>query len=641
MKRRGVPAVFNFIFLRKELSLEREPRLIYMPVSESERIALLDKANRLPLCAGVYIMKDRSEKVIYVGKSKHLKNRVSQYFQNSAKDAKTSKMVRSVHNFDYILCDTEIEALVLENTLIKRYLPKYNILLKDSKTYPYLKITDEEYPKVLFTRTRKEDKAKYFGPFSGAGYALTLLELARKQFGIPSCKRDFPRDIGKNRPCIYYQMNQCCGLCTGKISAEEYRTIIKCASDVFKGKNKDAKEYIKKQMEEFAENEQYEAAARYRDMYFALEKLGEKQKIVSSPNTEQDVFAVYEDDICISLSVFNIRDGVLVDVMNFVFDGDKIFEGDTLGAFIRDFYSNREYIPPTVLLSFKLDDDERSAISQYLESISKHKVSVKTPERGDLKALCNMALKNATEKAASYKNENQEKDEILYSIAKLLRLESIPERIEVYDISNIGSEHKTAGMIVCENGKLKRSDYRSFKIKTVEGIDDYAAMREALERRIKHLSDTKGSFSEYPDLILLDGGKGHVSVVKNMFSDMGIEIPVFGMVKDEYHKTRTLCNESEEISIANERKIFAFIYKLQEEVHRFTVGNTMAAKNRTLKHSSLEAIDGIGPTKARILLKEMGSLAAIRAASVDELANIKGISKNDAQNIVAYFTSKK
>ena len=607
-----------------------------MAQTEEQRVKLLEKANSLPLCPGVYIMRDKGDKVIYVGKSRKLKNRVSQYFQNGEKNAKTARMVSAVHDFDCYICDNEMEALSLENTLIKQYTPKYNIRLKDAKSYPYIKLTAGEYPRLTFTRKRDGDKARYFGPYSGAGTAYSLIELLRKIFRLPSCSRVFPRDIGKERPCIYYQMNRCCGVCTGKVSQEDYAVSVRQAADILNGRIGEVKRDLEAQMYALAEEEHFEAAAKCRDTIAALSAIGEKQKVVASPDTDQDVFALYSDDVCACISVFYIRSGMLQDKAEFLFGAESILEAEDMSTFICEHYKSREFIPSQILLSFEIEDEETAMLSEYLSSIAGRRITVRTPERGMLRTLCDMVEKNAAEQARLYKHNTEKNEGTLARLAALLQLETYPSRIEAYDISNLGAEHLTAGMIVCNDGKFSKADYRTFRIRSVSGTtDDYASMRETLERRLEHLSDAEGSFSSLPDLILLDGGRGHVSVVKELLHEKGIDLPVFGMVKDDYHKTRALCTENEEISIAREQDVYSLIYRIQEEVHRFTVSRMENAKRKTLRSSVLTRIDGIGPAKAKKLLSAFGGMGALRAADVDAIAAVSGISRRDAEAVYA------
>ena len=599
---------------------------------------LLEKANTLPMRPGVYIMKNAAGSVIYVGKSRKLKSRVSQYFQNNEKNTKTANMVRLVKDFDYYVCDTEMEALSLENTLIKQYSPKYNIKLKDAKSYPYIKLTDEVYPRLVMTRKRETDGARYFGPYSGTSTVFSVINTLSAVLGLPTCTRKFPKDIGKERPCLYYQMKKCCGVCTGDISEEEYQEKVKYAVDVLRGNISQVKSELTRKMLDCAELEMFESAARHRDTISALERLGQKQKVVAAPDTEHDIIALYKDDLCSCISVFYIRNGAVSDKSEYVYGADRIVDESNITAFICELYKVREYIPRSILLSFDTDEEDKELLSSYLSEMSGRKVTVRTPERGEMRTLCNMVADNAAEKAKIYKNETEKDEKILLRLTELLSLEVYPERIEAYDISNLGREHITAGMIVCDGTKFKRSDYRSFKIKSVtDSTDDYASMREAIKRRFAHLDDESGSFSELPDLILLDGGRGHVSTVRELLAEMNIDVPVFGMVKDDFHKTRALCTDTEEISIAKENALFVFIYKIQEEVHRFTVSKMDSAKRKTLTKSSLTKIEGIGDAKAKILLKAFGGFGGVKSAGVDELARVKGISRRDAENIVGYF----
>ena len=603
-----------------------------------DRKALLEKANTLPLCPGVYVMRDGGGKVIYVGKSRKLKNRVSQYFQNGEKDLKTMRMVTSVRDFDYYLCDNEMEALSLENTLIKQYTPKYNIRLKDAKSYPYIKLTEGEYPRLVFTRNREEDKAKYFGPYSGSGTAYALIELLCRTLRLPTCSRVFPRDIGKGRPCIYYQMGRCCGVCTGNVSPEEYRQSVQYAMDILRGRGSEVRRALEREMYELAEQERYEAAARCRDTLQALSAVDEKQKVVASADTEQDVVALYSDELCSCVSVFYIRSGVLQDKAEFLYGAESILEIEDLTTFLCEHYKVRQYIPSRILVANPMAEEDLTLASAYLTQIAGHKVTVKVPERGSLRTLCDMVERNAADQAKLYKINSERSEGTLMRLAALLCLESYPQRIEAYDISNLGKEHITAGMVVCKDGKFSKGDYRTFHIRSVQdGTDDYASMREALARRVAHLEDGTGSFGELPDLILLDGGKGHVGIVKELLRELGVTVPVFGMVKDDFHKTRALCTENEEISIAKEREVYSLIYRLQEEVHRYTVSRMDNAKRKTLRTSSLTEIPGIGEAKAKKLLQAFGGMRGVKGASKEALASVSGISGENAAQVWRFF----
>ncbi len=603
----------------------------------NRRAELLEKANSLPRRPGVYIMRDGSGKVIYVGKSRSLKNRVSQYFHESANhNEKTRRMVMSVASFDYILTDTEIEALSLENSLIKQYSPKYNIKLKDSKSYPYIKITmNDEYPKITVTRKRLADGAKYYGPYSGITAVYSILGTVCKSFGIASCGKDFPRDIGKSRPCLNHHIGICTAPCTGKVSSEDYKAIFKEVNAFLRGSFRECEQSLREKMEYAAENLMFEAAARYRDRIEALSKLWQRQKVVGSPELEEDVIAMYSDDVCSCISVFYIRGGSITDSEHFLFPAEKIIDEENMSAFLSELYNIREYVPREILLDFTLPDEELAALAESIRRRVGYTPDFRTPERGDKRHLCEMVRDNARQQAAIYRASAENDNKTLVKLAQMLKLEVVPERIEAYDISNFGSDNITAGMIVSENGKLKKSDYRTFKIKTTDGVDDYGAMREALSRRLSHLTDE--SFGAPPDLILLDGGKAHVGVIRELMCELGCEIPVFGMVKDEFHKTRALTDDENEISIAKEQSVFTFIYRLQEEVHRYTIGRMENAKSRALKHSTLENIEGIGKIKARNLLAHFRSIAAIKKADKIELTRVPGITDTNADAIIEYY----
>ncbi len=601
---------------------------------------LRSKANSLPTLPGVYIMKNSDGGVIYVGKSKKLKNRVTSYFSSSPNSLKTARMVSLVHDFDYIVCSTEIEALTLENVLIKKHSPKYNIKLKDAKSYPYIKVTAEEFPRLYVTRDRRGGKGRYFGPYSGSAAAHSALETVMRVFSLPSCKRSFPRDIGKERPCIYLDMGRCCAPCTGKVTASEYRELVKCAQRVLDGNISEVKRTLTSEMERAAEEMMFERAASFRDSIRALERLSEKQKVVADAGVNRDVFAIYTSETEGALAILSVREGSLINKNEFILSSSRLAGTDDAISLIADYYETSGNVPREVMLDFGLDEDDIDFLSEYLSSVAEHKVTVKIPERGDGRRLCDMALENAKEAARQSRLEGEREDKNAKRLTELLGLSELPRRIEAYDISNIGKEHKTASMVVWSDGKMKKSDYRVFSIKSVDGVDDYASMKEAIGRRLAHVGDGTQSLSETPDLILLDGGAGHVGVIKELLSEMKFEIPLFGMVKDDYHKTRALTDGESEISIALETGVYTFIYNIQEEAHRFAVKNSMGAKKRTLTHSSLEKIEGIGPKKAKALLAAM-PLSLIREASAEELLTVKGISAADAERIHEYFKEKR
>ncbi len=614
---------------------------------EQVRLYLQSKSAALPRTPGVYIMRSAAGKVIYVGKSRSLRDRVSQYF-HGAHDIKTSRMAESVHDFDFITCDTEMEALALENRLIKQYNPKYNIKLKDAKSYPYIRLSmGEAYPRLSMTRKREDDRAMYFGPYSGVSTVFSVIHTLEKTLGMPSCKRVFPRDIGKERPCVYRQMGRCVGVCVGDVSEEEYAAIVKCAVQILRGGTREALADLTARMESCAEELRFEEAARCRDSIAALKKLGETQKVVGAPDFECDVIALAPSELGDSAAVFYVRGGYIADSEHFRFSPDEITFGETdalltddspMSAFIISLYNSREYIPREILLSFELPPHEYDIVSGYLSGKAGRRITVRTPQRGDGRKLCLMVQRDAAEHGENQAKREDSDTRMLVRLADFLKLETVPERIEAYDISNLGAEHITAGMVVAENGRMKKSDYRLFRIQSVSDTpDDYASMREALRRRLLHLSDADGAYAVRPDLILLDGGAAHVCVVREVMRELGVEIPVFGMVKDEHHKTRTLVGEDTEINVARDGAVFRFLYRIQEEVHRFTVSSMTAAKRKTMRTSSLEKVKGIGPAKAKTLLSHFGTVTAMRAASPADIAAVHGLSEADGENVYAFL----
>ena len=600
---------------------------------------LRDKANSLPESAGVYIMKNSDGDIIYVGKSKKLKNRVTTYFTGNNHTPKTARMVSLVADFDYIVCDTEIEALTLENVLIKKHSPKYNIKLKDAKSYPYIKVTQEAYPRIYVTRERKSDKARYFGPYQGSSAAHSALETVVKIFGLYTCRRSFPKDIGKERPCIYRDMGRCVAPCTGKVSSEDYRALVKCAEWVLDGNIKATVSNLTREMEFAAEEMEFERAAQLRDSIRALGALVEKQKVVADEKVMRDVFAVYIGETESVLSMLSVRGGALVNKNQFILSLADFNSEDDAVSLIADYYDTAGNIPREIMLDFEISDDDISLLSEYLTLSAPYKVTVKVPSRGDGRRLCDMALENAKETARQNRLTIEREDKSVKRLAELLALSEAPKRIEAYDISNFGNESIFASMVVYSDGKLKKSDYRSFAIKSTDGQDDYGSMREAIRRRISHIGDGTLSLGDSPDLILLDGGVGHVCAIKDLFRELDVDIPVFGMVKDDYHKTRAITDGDEEISIAREMNVYTFIYNLQEEAHRFALKHSSKDKTKKLTRSSLTKISGIGEKKAKMLLDAM-PYAKIKTASVKELSEIKGVSAKDAEAIYEYFNEK-
>ena len=597
------------------------------------------KANSLPQSPGVYIMKNSDGDIIYVGKSKKLKNRVTSYFTGNNHTPKTARMVSLVREFDYIVCDTEIEALALENVLIKKHSPKYNIKLKDAKSYPYIKVTAEEFPRFLVTRERKSDKARYFGPYQGTSGAYSALETVGKIFGLYTCKRSFPKDIGKERPCIYRDIGRCVAPCTGKVSAEEYRALVKCAEWVLDGNIKATVSTLTRDMEYAAEEMEFERAASIRDSIRALEGLVEKQKVVADEKVMRDIFAVYTTDTESVLAMLSIRGGALVNKNEFVLSANDFNAEDDAVSLIADYYDTAGNIPREVMLDFEIAEDDLLLLSEYLTLLAPYKVTVRIPMRGEGRRLCDMALENAKEAARQQRLSIEREDKSVRRFAELLGLSEIPKRIEAYDISNFGNESIFASMVVWQDGRMKKSDYRAFGIRTTEGQDDYSSMSEALERRLKHIGDGSPSLGETPDVILLDGGVGHVGVIKELLDRLDISIPLFGMVKDDYHKTRAITDGEKEISIAKEMNVYTFVYNIQEEAHRFALKHSSGGKRKSLTRSSLEKIPGIGSAKAKLLLAAM-PLAKIKTAEMKELSSVKGISERDAAAIYDYFNKK-
>lgn len=605
-------------------------------VNAAYAASLREKASLLPLSPGVYIMRGDGGKVIYVGKSKKLKNRVSQYFhETDFKSVKTDMMTSLVRDFEYIVCDTETEALTLENSLIKLYKPRYNIKLKDDKSYPYISVNmHDEYPRFTVTRKREDPRALYFGPYSGTTIVYGIINAMQKTFGLPACNRRFPRDKGKVTHCIYRQIG-CLAPCDENVTSEQYRESFSEAVDFLSGNYKKITDELTEKMLYASENEMFEAAAVCRDRIRAIEKLREKQKVVASPEVERDVISAYAGDAVSAVCVFYIRGGKLTDSEIFYFSGGEILDSSALCSFICELYVRREYIPKEITVGGELSESDKELCESWLSEKTNRKVNLTIPLRGEKKKLCDMAKENAEQKCKEYLLSSQKTDKTLARLASLAGLETVPERIEAFDISNIGDEHITAGMVVFENGKPKKSDYRIFRMKTVSTRDDYASMREAVSRRCAHLSDD-GAVA--PDLFLIDGGAAHVSAAKQAMREAGYDIPTLGMVKDDKHRTRALVGEDgDEIQILSEQQVYSLIYKIQEEVHRFTISKMMGGKRKAEKTSVLENVSGVGKVKAKALLAVFGGLSAIKQADISELCRVKGITESIAKNIKEYF----
>lgn len=610
-----------------------------------------EKLKKLPMTPGVYLMKNSDGSIIYVGKSKVLKNRVSQYFQNTASHSpKTIAMVEKVYDFDYILTDTEAEALALECNLIKKYHPKYNILLKDDKQYPYIKITlNEEYPRIIMTRKVEKDGAMYFGPYMSGYMVRDTLDVIRKVFRIRNCKKNLPRDIGKGRPCLLYHLKQCDAPCDGKISKEEYRETFDKIESVLRGNSKQIIKELENNMYLAAERMEYEKAASYRDKIESIKALSEKQKVTSSKDDSRDVIGLYSENEESCIQIFYVRNGKVVGTEHFIFQSDSAFHYETIEAFIKQFYYASTSIPKEILISTTFDEIED--IEKWLGENCGHKVHIHTPQRGEKLKLIEMVNKNAEESYKLYKfkrdKDETNRNKILSELKETLNLESIPYRIESYDISNISGANSVGAEIVYSNAKPCRKLYRKFNIKTVSGADDYASMQEVIRRRLSEsyieeeklesgeLEKGKEKFLPRPDLILVDGGKGHVSAVKEIIELFEENIPVFGLVKDDNHQTRGLTDENKEIYLSKDDELFKFISCMQDEVHRFAI-NTFRKKHESKTVSSiLENIGGIGEAKRKKLLKYFGSIEKIKKASINELEIV--VDKQSAENIWNYF----
>jgi len=602
-----------------------------------------DKFKTLPSMPGVYLMKNADGKIIYVGKSKCLKNRVSSYFQSPNKlNIKTAKLVSQIYDFEIIVTASEAEALILENEMIKRHNPKYNIKLKDAKTYPYIKIIPNSgYPLLKLSHKRGDKNGKYFGPYTSALAAKDIIKTIQKTFRIPDCDKKFAFCKQICRPCLNFHLDQCVAPCSGKISPDEYGEIFREIEYFLKGDYKGAEESLTIKMNKAAEDLRFESAAKYRDSINNLRRLSQKQNIVSTPKNEQDFFGYFETDTVSCIAVLLVRGGIISDKDTIFLSPDEITDTEALGDLILRYYDNFDMIPRSVFTSFELGEASERELSETLTSLSGHTVLVHHPEKGEKRALCDMAVKNAEEATITRNSINEHDEKLLFKVAELLKLECLPERIEAYDISNSGTTDMYAGMITIQNARFQRSDYRSFSIKSTDGQDDYGAMREALDRRISHINENDdGSMNNRPDLILLDGGKGHVGVIKELLSEKVVDIPVFGMVKDDYHKTRTLTDGENEISIAKDQSVFSFFYRIQEEVHRFTFSKMDSSRRKKVKTSSLTEITGVGEEKAKSLMSHFKTITAIKTAGIDELTKVKGISPAIAENIINHYSDK-
>ncbi|MBR5542782.1 MAG: excinuclease ABC subunit UvrC [Oscillospiraceae bacterium] len=602
-----------------------------------------EKALKLPQSPGVYIMLDKNKEVIYVGKAKKLYNRVNSYFRtNSSHSAKTRRMVSQIKNFDYIITDTEFEALVLENSLIKRHMPKYNILLKDDKGYPSIRLSvKDEYPGFSIVSKPQTDGAEYFGPYGGRVESRRAIETVCELLKLPSCKRKFPADIGKGRPCLNKHIGRCDALCAGGISKEEYNERIRRACMILSGKTGEVKALLEEKMLCAAENLEFELAGKYRDEIRAIESLRTKQKVMSAMMSDTDIFALYTGENKTAFSILHYIDGNLIESETKITDTPVYADlPELLEEFVVRYYSERTRLPREIYLQYELSSPEQ--VESWLSELSGHRVNIYTPKRGEKLKSVQMAAKNAEEKALAEINKEEREKRILEDLRKILSLDCLPRRIEAYDISNTSGKEMVAGMVVFQNGSPRRSEYRKFRIKTLNNQDDPRAMREVLERRFVRYKDGDEMFLNKPDLILLDGGITQTRAVTALFCEMGITIPVFGMVKNEKHQTRTVVTaEGKEIEISANPAVFRFVSSLQEEVHRFSVEYHRKLRAKNVTASELTKIEGVGKKRAEELLSEFRSLAAIKKATVSELSAI--LPDSVAGKVYNYFheTEKK
>ena len=606
-----------------------------------------EELKKLPAKPGVYLMHDEKDDIIYVGKAISLKNRVRQYFQASRnKGVKIEQMVTHITRFEYIVTDSELEALVLECNLIKEHRPKYNTMLMDDKTYPFIKVTVEEaYPRILFAREMKKDKAKYYGPYTSAGAVKDTIELLRKLYHIRSCNRNLPKDIGKERPCLNYHIKQCYAPCQNYISQEEYRKSVQKALEFLNGKYDHILKELQEKMEQASEEMEFEKAIEYRDLLASVKQIAQKQKITNSDGEDKDILAVATEDRDAVVQVFFIRGGRLIGRDHFymtIADGEP--KAEILTSFIKQFYAGTPYVPRELMIQQEIE--EREILEEWLSERRGHRVHIRVPKKGEKEKLVELAKKNA-QLVLSTDKERLKREEgrtigAVKEIEKWLGVENI-RRIEAFDISNTNGFDSVGSMIVYEKGKPKRNDYRKFKIKGVQGADDYASMREVLTRRFEHgmreIEEEKevGSFQTFPDLIMMDGGKGQVNIALEVLGYLGISIPVCGMVKDDHHRTRGLYYNNEEIEIDRNSEGFRLITRIQDEAHRFAIEFHRKLRSQGQVHSILDDIPGIGPARRKALMKHFMSLDAIKSASVEELKEISSMNEKSANEVYNFF----
>ncbi len=597
---------------------------------------LREKSMKLPLLPGVYIMRDSRDRIIYIGKAKALKNRVSQYFgSQEGHTEKVRRMVENVDHFEYIITDTEYEALVLECSLIKQHKPKYNILLKDDKGYHYIKITNEPYPRIVEAKKADDDGATYLGPYTSSYTVRQSVDEACKIFKIPTCRRSFPRDIGKGRPCLNYSIGLCLAPCRGRLKKEIYDEAISEAKDFLRGGTNTSVARLTERMNDCAERLEFEKAARLRDRIRALQKVTEKQKVIMNSVEEQDVIALAQGAGGTCVEVFRFQGGRLYDREQFLIDDIMGELPMCRSEFIKQYYAMRD-VPPRVTVDGEVD--ESGLLEQFLSEKRGRKVKITVPQKGEQQKIVEMCRQNAAEYLAQAKGRVGETTAAVDELGRLLGLDSPPEYIESYDISNTMGEDNVAGMIVFENGRPLKSAYRRFKIKTVEGQDDYGSMREVITRRLLEYQEHKDEgtgFGRLPDLILLDGGTGHVNAIRPIIEASGLPIALFGMVKDSKHKTRAIAAGGREISLTGSRAAFTLVSTIQDEVHRFAIAYHHASHGKSVINSTLTQIEGIGPARAKELIRHFKTVSAVYNASVEELCQVKGMNRKAAENIKA------
>lgn len=612
-----------------------------------------EELKKLPSLPGVYIMHDKHDTIIYVGKAISLKNRVRQYFQKSRNlGIKKEQMVEQIERFEYIVTDSELEALVLESNLIKEHKPKYNTMLKDDKNYPFIQVTTgEEFPRIMTARSMKKDKSKYFGPYTSAGAVKDVIELTRKLYHLRTCSRVLPRDIGKERPCLYYHIKQCYGPCQGYVSKEAYKEQVDALLEFLNGNHKTVLKDLEEKMYQASEEMRFEDAAQYRDLIQSVERIGEKQKITDHPGEDKDIIAMAEEGLDAVVQVFFVRDGKLIGRDHFYM---KTVPGDTrsmiLSSFLKQFYAGTPFIPREIMIQDEIEDQD--LIAQWLETRKGKKVRIVVPKKGTKEKLVEMAYQNAKlvlrQDKERIKREEGRTIGAVKEISQLLGMENI-NRIEAFDISNISGFQSVGSMIVYEKGKPKRSDYRKFRIKSVKGPNDYASMEEVLTRRFVHgmneqeerenrqLEQDYGSFTRFPDLIMMDGGRGQVNIALEVLAKLNLDIPVCGMVKDDKHRTRGLYFQNEEIPIARDSEGFKLITRIQDEAHRFAIEYHRSLRSKGQVHSVLDDIPGIGPARRKALMKHFKGLEGMKEASVEELSQIESMNEKAARQVFEFF----